>query len=186
MKRILINVGLFQAGWFTCVLAGANGLPLVATLTALLVVAFHLFTTYDHRKEGLLLLIAGVIGAGWESVLVAAGWLQYPSGTFLQGMAPAWIIAMWLLFATTLNVSMRWLKGRVLLASLLGAVAGPAAFYTGHRLGGVEFSDTGVAMLVLAIGWAILMPLLMGISNRVDGTRPQLSPQFLNGGHARA
>ncbi len=173
MNSIIMNIVLFQLGWFCCVFAGANHMPLAGTVAALLVVAWHLAVSFDHRKELTLLLIAALIGTAWESLLVSAGILQYPSGTITQGMAPSWIIAMWMLFATTLNVSLRWLKHRPGLAALLGAIAGPAAFFTGHKLGGVEIPDMAVAMLVLAIGWSILMPLLMSISNRIDGTRPQ-------------
>ena len=43
----------------------------------------------------------------------------------------------------------------------LGAIGGPLAFYAGNRLGAVEFSDFGAAMLALAIGWGALMPLLV-------------------------
>ena len=76
---------------------------------------------------------------------------------------------MWMLFATTLNVSLRWLKQRPELAAALGVVAGPAAYFSGYRLGGVEIPDLLPAMSVLALGWAILMPVLMALSNRLDG-----------------
>ena len=66
---------------------------------------------------------------------MAAGWLEYPSGILLSNTAPHWIVAMWVLFASTLNVSLRWLRGRWALATLLGAVAGPLAYYGGAGLG---------------------------------------------------
>ena len=175
MKKLIINVALFQLGWFCCVVAGANHMPLVGTAAALIVVLWHLASSYDPRKELTLLLIAALIGTSWESLLVSAGLLQYPSGTFIQGMAPIWIIAMWMLFATTLNVSLRWLKNRLALAAMLGAIAGPAAFFTGYKLGGVNMPDITIALLALAGGWSVLMPLLMTLSNRIDGTRPQLA-----------
>jgi hypothetical membrane protein len=172
MKAVIINVLLFQAGWLCCVLAGANLLPWLGTLTALLIVIWHLGNATDTRRELALVLIAGAVGAVWDSALVYAGWLSYPSGTLLEGTAPHWIVAMWLLFATTLNVSLRWLKQRRALAGLLGAIAAPAAYYTGHRLGGVDIPDMATAMVALAAGWALLMPILMSLSNRLDGFRP--------------
>lgn len=186
MKKIIINIALFQLGWFCCVLAGANNLPLTGTVAALLVVMWHLTSTFDKSKELVLLLIAAAIGTTWESLLVSTGLLQYPSGTFIQGIAPNWIIAMWLLFATTLNVSLRWLKNRPIVAALLGAIAGPAAFFTGYKLGGVNIPDLPVAMLVLAAGWSVLMPLLMSLSNRIDGTRPQLALSRIQSGNSHA
>ncbi len=172
MKAIIINALLFQAGWLCCVLAGAHHLPWLGTLTALLIVAWHLGNAGDAYKELRLILIAGMIGAVWDSFLVYAGWLVYPSGTLLEGTAPHWIVAMWLLFATTLNVSLRWLKQRLLLAAVLGAVAGPAAYFAGYKLGGVQIPDLAAGMTSLALGWSVFMPLLMALSNRLDGIRP--------------
>ena len=175
MKAIVINALVFQAGWFCCVLAGANHMPWLGTMTALLIVACHVFQAKDMRKELSLILIAGGIGAVWDSLLVYAGWLQYPSGTLIAGTAPHWIVAMWLLLATTLNVSLKWLKQRLLLAAVLGAVSGPGAYLAGWKLGGVQIPDLQVAMLALACGWALFMPLLIVLSNRFDGFKQQPS-----------
>jgi hypothetical protein len=174
MRAVILNAAAFQIGWFCCVLAGANQLPWLGTLAALVIVAWHLDKAAFPGRELVLLLIAGTLGGLWDSLLVTAGWLQYPSGTLVEGLAPHWIVAMWLLFATTLNVSLRWLKQRRALAVLLGAVSGPAAYFAGYKLGGVQIPDLPLAMAVLALGWAVFMPLLMTVSNRFDGM--SLSP----------
>ena len=186
MKDILINAAVFQVGWLCCVLAGAHHVPWLGTAAALLIVGWHLLGAHDRRKA--LSLIATVVGIGavWDSLLVAAGWLQYPSGTLISGTAPHWIIAMWALFATTLNVSLRWLKHRPITAAILGAVAGPAAYFAGYKLGGVQFPDMTTALLVLAGGWAVLMPLLMLLSNRFDGMARRQPASTLTGCDARA
>jgi hypothetical membrane protein len=175
MKAIIVTAAVFQVGWLCCVLAGANHHPWLGTLTALLIVACHVSHATSPRNELLLILSAGAIGAVWDSLLVYAGWLQYPSGTLIEGTAPHWIVAMWLLFATTLNVSLRWLKHRPLLAAALGAVAGPAAYFAGYKLGGVQIPEFTTAMTALALGWAVFMPFLMLLSKRLDGTSYQTS-----------
>jgi hypothetical protein len=182
MKAIIVNAAVFQIGWLCCVLAGANHLPWLGTLTALLIVAWHASRVAHPRSELLLILSAGAIGAIWDSLLVYAGWLQYPSGTLIEGTAPHWIVAMWLLFATTLNVSLRWLKYRPLLAAALGAVAGPAAYFAGYKLGGVQIPELTTAMTALALGWAVFMPLLMHLSNRLDTTKYQ-APRLMAPGY---
>ena len=169
MKAIIVNAAVFQIGWLCCVLAGANHHPWLGTLTALLIVAWHVSHSPRPRNELLLILSAGIIGAIWDSLLVYAGWLQYPSGTLIEGTAPHWIIAMWLLFATTLNVSLRWLRQRPFLAAALGALAGPAAYYAGYKLGGVQIPVFTTAMAALALGWALFMPFLIYLSTRLDG-----------------
>jgi hypothetical protein len=68
-----------------------------------------------------------------------------------------------------INVSLRWLKYRPLPGAMLGAVSGPAACFAGYKLDGVQFTNMGAALLALAGGWAVFMPLLMVLSNRFDG-----------------
>ncbi len=167
--QILINYLAFQVGWFAAVLGGANHLPWLGAIAAVAVIALHLHFANQPTKELQLIAIAAFIGAFWDSLLVALGWLAYPSGTLIDGTAPHWIIAMWMMFATTLNVSLRWLKQRWILATLLGAISGPLTFYGGHKLGGVEFADPWLALTALAIGWGAIMPLLMAFSEHFDG-----------------
>ena len=185
MKSILVNAAIFQAGWLCCVLAGANHLPWLGTASALLIVIWHVLRADNRQKELSLVLIVVGIGALWDSLLVYTGLLQYPSGTLISGTAPHWIIAMWALFATTLNVSLRWLKYRPLTGAMLGAVSGPAAYFAGYKLGGVQFPDMDAALLALAGGWAVLMPLLMALSNRFDGKFVQAPHSALAGCNAR-
>jgi len=168
-----------------CVLAGAHHLPWLGTASALLIVIWHVLRADNGQTELSPVFIVVGIGALWDSLLVYTGLLQYPSGTLISGTAPHWIIAMWALFATTLNVSLRWLKYRPLTGAMLGAVSGPAAYFAGYKLGGVQFPDMTPALLALAGGWAVLMPLLMALSNRFDGKVIQPPHSALAGCSAR-
>jgi len=181
MKAIILNFTAFQLGWFCCVLAGANHLPWLGTVVALLIVSCHVSHAPRRGNELLLIVTAGLIGAAWDSLLVYAGWLQYPSGMLIAGTAPHWIIAIWLLFATTLNVSLRWLRHRPFLAAALGAVGGPAAYYAGFKLGGVQIPAFSTAMTALAVGWALLMPLMIQLSMLFDGFRTTTSGLTVQG-----
>ncbi len=171
MKRLLINVLAFQIGWFSCVIGAANGYPSVGLVVTMLVVLLHLVLAYQPRTELMLIAIAGVIGACFDSLLLQTGWVSYPNGILLAGIAPYWIVAMWVLFATTLNVSMRWLHGNYTAAALLGLIGGPLSYLGGARLGGLVFVETTSALVALAIGWAVMMPMLVWVSKRHDGMR---------------
>ncbi len=171
MKRLLINVLAFQIGWFSCVIGAANGYPSVGLVVTMLVVLLHLVLAYQPRTELMLIAIAGVIGACFDSLLLQTGWVSYPNGILLAGIAPYWIVAMWVLFATTLNVSMRWLHGNYTAAALLGLIGGPLSYLGGARLGGLVFVEATSALVALAIGWAVMMPMLVWVSKRHDGMR---------------
>lgn len=170
--HLFVNFAAFQVGWFACVLGGANSLALAGTLTVIAVVALHLYLSSNPATELWLLGWIAVIGTTWDSLVVTSGVMSYPSGNFLPGFAPHWIIAMWVLFGTTLNVSMGWLKGRPIIAAIMGGVGGPLAYLTGYKLGGVAIPDLALGLVVQSIGWAILMPLLTMLASTLDGVSP--------------
>jgi len=166
---LVINIIAFQIGWFACVLGAANALPLLGPAVVAGAVALHLSRSSRPAQELALIVVAGVLGAVWDSALVATGWILYPSGNLISGFAPYWIVAMWMLFATTLNVSLRWLHNRIALAIIVGGISGPLAFYAGAELGGVTFVDQRAGLIALAAGWAVMLPLLSEIAIRLDG-----------------
>lgn len=184
MNRKLLNFVLFQAGWFSCVLGAANGLPWLGALVAFVIVTLHIRLADQPFHEFQLLVLAVVLGAVFDSLLVSSGWVRYPSGMFIPGVAPYWILALWALFATTLNLSMGWLKNSLVLASVMGAVFGPLSYLAGQRLGAIELVDVFSSMAMLAIIWAVVMPILIFAASRFgDVHKPaKLVPlQKLNG-----
>lgn len=179
---LVVNFIVFQIGWLACVIGGAQLQPWFGTLFVLAAVAVHLGLAAKPVREVQLLLLVAVIGAVWDSLLVALGLAVYPSGTLIAGTAPYWIVAMWLLFATTLNLSLRWLKDRPLLAVMFGAVGGPLAYYAGSRLGGVYFPEPVTALITLSIGWAVILPILMQLSQRFNGIQQMSAPTLADEG----
>ncbi len=170
MNRLQIaNLVLFQIGWWACVLLGGSPAHWSGTLIAMGIIAFHLRQSDHAGAEAKLIALAILIGLLWDSILVSAGLLDYSHGMVADTLAPHWIIAIWAVFATTFNLSMRWLKNRGIVASLTGAIGAPLSYYAGMKAGSVTMPDQVLAMTVLAVGWALLMPLLMRVSMRYDG-----------------
>jgi hypothetical protein len=165
----LINAAVFQIAWLLSVIGGAQQMPWLGPIAALIAIAIHLRQARKPIEEVLLVLCCALIGASFDSILVAAGWVTYKAGLFNGYLAPYWIITMWMLFAMTLNVSMRWLRGKPRLAALLGFYGGPASYIAGEALGGIVFINQFAALVALAIGWAIMMPMLMRLSENLDG-----------------
>jgi hypothetical protein len=171
VNKYLFNFIAFQIGWFSCVLGAANGYPFIGPLVVFLVAGLHLMLAYQPRKELVLFLLAAVIGAFFDTLLLRTGWLNYNHGMLWVGTAPYWIVTMWLLFATTLNVSLRWLRRSYFWAAVLGLIGGPMSYYGGAKLGGLVFINMPAALLALAIGWALVTPFLVWLSQRFDGMK---------------
>lgn len=167
-SRLLINFIAFEIGWFAAVLGAAHHHVWLGVTIAALVV-LHLMMSHRLLHELKLLACVVLIGTVWDSALAAGKVIHYPTGQLLPEMAPVWIMAVWALFATTLNVSLVFLRGRMWLAALFGAIGAPLSFMGGMRLQALQFPEMSSALLALAIGWAVLMPLLMYLSIRFDG-----------------
>ena len=165
---LLINFFAFQVGWFSSVLGAANQMPWLGPVALLMVLAIHLRISSKPAAELLLVVSCGLVGLFFDSLLVAFGWVAYPSGQFSEYLAPYWIVTMWMLFGTTLNISMGWLKRKPVLAAIFGAVGGPLSYIAGQKLGGIVLVDYSVAVTMLAIGWAIFMPLLLVVAERLN------------------
>lgn len=164
-----LNIVLFQIGWFACVLGAAHGYAWAGALAALAIVAWHVARAGNPRREAALVAFAAALGVVFESLLVQSGWIRFGTGVWVEGAATYWMVALWALFATTLNVSLRALRARAWLAALLGAIGGPLAYYAGARLGALEFVATGAGLAAIGAGWAVLTPLLFRAALRLDG-----------------
>ena len=166
---LVTNFLAFQFAWLSSVIGGAREMPWLGPVAVTIALALHLRAARKPIEEVALVIVCALIGAAFDSALVAAGWVTYKSGLFSSNLAPYWIITMWMLFATTLNVSMRWLRGRPKLAAFFGFYGGPAAYIAGQELGGIILTNQVAALMALAIGWATMMPILMWLSEYLDG-----------------
>ena len=163
------NAVVFQCAWFAAVLGAAHDRPLLGTACVAAAVAWHLAVSARPAREARLVALACLIGFVVESVIVRQGHVAYPSGQPWPTLAPYWIVALWGLLAIALNVTMRWLRGRLALAAVLGAVLGPLSFSSGARLGGAQLLHPTEALATLVLVWTVLLPMLVMLAARFDG-----------------
>jgi Protein of unknown function (DUF2878) len=168
-KKIIINFVLFQIGWFACVLGAARQLPWLGVFVVLAIVAWHLLQARQPKSELVLLLIALLIGGLFDQMLLSLNLVSYQAHGWGISLVPAWILALWAVFVTVLNVSLRWMRGRWLIAVLFGAIGGPLAYMGAEKLGAVALNALPTSYIALSVGWAILTPLLLMISEEFDG-----------------
>lgn len=157
----LINFAGFQIGWFACVLGGAYGLGSEGAAAGLVLLLLHLLFTPLRIPELKLIAAAAIMGAVFDTALIQSGFGTFNSGGFGPEIAPPWMIVLWMLFAATLSVSLDWMKQRLWLAAVAGAVSGPLAYFAGARLGAMEILDQDNMLMMLAIGWGLAVPLLV-------------------------
>ena len=154
MLKNLINAGLFQLGWFACVLGG-NSLWLLLAGGALLA---HLLWVSRSLAQVRLIAVVCVLGSTVDNLLLNAGVFAFKQPGVL---IPFWLVLLWALLAITLNHCLAWTAKPLWRAILLGAIGGPLSYYAGQRLGAVQFPlGLWPTLLGLSLLWAGLFPLL--------------------------
>jgi hypothetical protein len=153
--QLVLNALIFQLGWWLAVLGGDRVALLVAATTLVL----HGLCISRERAEWLCIVATVAIGCVLDSTLHSLDILQFPA--FSGVGVPLWLATIWLLFATTLNHSLRWLQKHWFWAVLLGVFIAPLSYWAGVRFGVASFGvATPLALAILAICWGLLLPLL--------------------------
>jgi hypothetical protein len=169
MNRGLVNLVAFQACWLASVLGAARGLPWLGPLFAALWLPLHIRATGSFMViETKLILAAGALGYVLDSAIVLSGGMSFPAQTQLGAPTTLWMITLWLGFAATLRHVLGWIRGRYLVAALLGAIAGPFAYWSGAKLGAVVLTDMVPSLAMVSVEWLIAMPLLLLLVTRLE------------------
>ena len=176
--RVAVNVVVVYASWFATVIAAASGSAWLAAAASLVAVVLNVVFASNRANDVKLIAVAAVVGLVVETLLMTQGLADYASPGPIAGLPPAWLVLMWMAFATLLNISLAWLKERWLLAAVLGFVGGALAYYAGARLGAMQLGEP-LAVSLGAIGtlWAVAFPALLHAARRFDDEPAQTKPQ---------
>lgn len=162
--RLLVLFIVFQAAWFGIVLSAARGWIWIGPALVLgVLAAFSL--GFDSAARGrwlLAVLFLGLAGGAADSLVAASGLVRFAAG-FRPWLAPPWIVALWCLSAIWLP-NLGALSRRPLIAAIVGAIGGPAAYAGGVRLGAAALPEPAWPSLV-AIGlvWGIALPIMLRV-----------------------
>lgn len=123
----------------------------------------------------MLMVATFVIGAFFDQLMLLMHVVEYQQHGWSVSLVPVWILALWLAFATTLNVSLAWMQGRYIISILFGAAGGPLAYLGAERIGAVLLQGYP-SYVALSLGWAVITPTLLYIAGQLNGfkTEPSL------------
>lgn len=154
---------LFQLGWFACVIGAANHQVFWPVVITLLYLAIHIARSNHPSLEMNLLFKASLYGVSADSLISLSGFLIFEDAWPSRYLSPIWMWTLWALVASTINGSLSWLRGRPILAAVLGAIAGPMSYEAGIRMGAGAWGPQGQVggLILLAIVWGAAMPLFL-------------------------
>ena len=111
----------------------------------------------------------GLLGFALDGAVTSAGVMSFPPGAATAWTAPLWMTALWVNLATALNLGLRVLRGRYLLALGIGAVGGPLIYGSGASTGALSFEHAWGSVVVGA-EFALALPLLVWANEAIRRT----------------
>ena len=173
--RWLANLAGFKSVWFLSLLGAGTERPWLGSLALGRFALVHFLTSTSRRADLAIALAAGLAGLASDTLYIHLGLLDYAAPYPLVGLAPFWIVVMWMNFGLTLNGSLRWLHGRYAVAAGLGAAGGPLAYWAGVELGAATLLvPPALAAPIVALTWAIAVPTLLWAAGRINARVSEL------------
>jgi hypothetical protein len=165
-QRDIVNIVLMQGVWFACVLGGTLWGWIAATV--FLLAYYWLFSV--SIKEALCIVAIAAIGFSVDSCISMMKLMIYSDKNWLTFIPlPGWMAALWLSFATLFFHGLQWMRTRLLISAVLGAIGGSVTYYTGSVLQAVKLGimPDDFFMTYGAL-WAIMTPLFVSIAASID------------------
>jgi hypothetical protein len=167
LRRSLARVLLHPLGngiWFyllwACAIAGREAwMPVTLALLAV-----HFIAVDDIRMELVAALPLMTLGVLIDSILGHIGFFRFVGDWW----APLWLAALWLGFVVCLHRSLRFLDRHWLLCAVFGGAGGAFSYWTGMKLGAVEFGlSESLSVALLALLWGLLFPVLVYLNRHI-------------------
>lgn len=168
--KIILNVVLFQVGWFACVLGAGKGNIFIGPIAVIFILVIHL-TMWRERIHAELKLAGSslIIGLAFDSMLTATGIHSPVRELIPEPFSELWLLALWVNLAIIINVSLHRLHGKHMLQALLGGIGGPAAYWSGEKLNAISLGEPlWFSLGTLAICWAVATPILFKAANLLN------------------
>lgn len=158
-----LNFVSFQLTWFACILGAATHHELLGILIGIIGVIFNLRQSRQFRSELTLLFKGVTLGIFVDTMLIHLDLISFQTD-FWKFISPVWMWVIWASLMTTLNSSMSWLKDRLVLSALLGAIMGALSYYAGVKLGAGYFQNINYSLLAIGVIWLLLTPMLLKLT----------------------
>lgn len=165
MTSPVVLIGAYYyLGWFASVLLARSAFSWAALLAPLLLIGFLVFKRILRRRE----LAVGLAAAGGG--IVFDSWMANRGLIAVQGqqssLIPVWLISIWLLFSFSMLIMGRAIRIPTVVASLLGAIAGPLSYKSGEFFEVLTLNSPSAIWLYAGF-WSIAFPSILFLAKRV-------------------
>ena len=155
-NKFFLTLSGFQLTWISCVFGEYCNFPFFGCLIGSIYLIFFFYFQNDKIKKIKICFIYSLIGYSFDSILSFSQIFVFDS-ELIVGFLPIWLLFLWPSFTTLFIDILVFLKKRILLAFLIGAILVPPTYYIGIPLGLANSNNLFLAMSIMAFFWGLLM-----------------------------
>ncbi len=163
MSYRLLNGVMFNIAWLGIVISQSS---LIAPAVVIALLTAHLALMGKGPREWRFIAGFALTGFCVDQLLFRTG-LFTVAGSVAS--PPLWMTCLWPALGTTFMHAFAALTDRPFLAAVVGGVGGGASYIAGTRLTEVAFAADISGPIIVAVLWAIIFPVALGIANREGG-----------------
>jgi hypothetical protein len=163
--KTVLHAMMLNALWFSVVL----GVAYAHKITALVVFALMvLLAVYEGllRSDVVALVLGLVVGVALDGFMQHYAWVSYGQWfNDFKWLPPVWILMLWVGFALSLKIGMRWLFKRYWIGAVFLGIGAPLSYFSAEKLGAVSLHKPLAVMVLLALGWLFYYSMLYVINS---------------------
>lgn len=161
LKNNIINFILFQLVWVGFIYGASQNFIWGGYALLSVMLLWQLWPSRRDFNDIKIIVLCVILGMILDSIWAFSELIQYKVHWPEKLVAPLWILAMWVAFGASINHSLRWIQGNIVIASILSAIGGPVSYLAAERFGAVTISNKWILIPSLSIGWFIVMAIII-------------------------
>ena len=165
------NFAWFQGIWWLVILYQNS-----AVIPVLALIGLWLWVSPKRISDIKLMSAVFLLGTVIDALLTLTGLFIFNQSEVLVSFwpIPIWLSLLWAAFAGTVYHSLTAFNGRMVIASIAGAIFAPLSYIAGAKFGAVELgASMTLSYIYIALVWSVIFPLCFYLSNRFEVKQAQ-------------
>lgn len=165
------NFAWFQGIWWLVILYQNS-----AVIPVLALIGLWLWVSPKRISDIKLMSAVFLLGTVVDALLTLIGLFIFNQSEVLVSFwpIPIWLSLLWAAFAGTVYHSLTAFNGRMVIASIAGAIFAPLSYIAGAKFGAVELgASMTLSYIYIALVWSVIFPLCFYLSNRFEVKQAQ-------------
>ena len=156
---LIFNFLGLEITWAACAYSATHDNANLGVYVGLGYILLHFILSRHRLRDLAVMLSLGAIGILIDSVISKINILSFTHAFADYLLLPAWLMVLWFVFSLMLPYSLYWLRTKLIIAAIAGAIVGSFSYVLGHHLGALHLSDPlWFSTTVYFIVWGCFFP----------------------------